>query len=61
MAVLIGVVAVVLVAADDTAGSVVDVVLLSVMYAGLFAAGAWLFSRVPEPPVDAVASDIRRA
>ena len=34
---------------------------LTVMYAGLFAAGAWLFSRVPEPPVDAVASDIRRA
>ncbi|GIN05281.1 hypothetical protein Pve01_69390 [Planomonospora venezuelensis] len=58
---LAGVVAVVLVAADDTAGSVVDVVMLSVMYAALFAAGAWLFSRVPEPPVDAVASDIRRA
>ncbi|HEY0644083.1 MAG TPA: hypothetical protein VGD39_11730 [Nocardioides sp.] len=41
-----GVVAVVLVAADDTAGSIVDVIMLTAMYAGLFAAGAWLFSRV---------------
>ena len=48
-----GVVAVVLVATDDTAGSVVDVIMLTVMYAVLFAAGAWLFSRVPEPPVRA--------
>ena len=41
-----GVVAVVLVAADDAAASIADVVMLTVMYAGLFAAGAWLFSRV---------------
>ena len=41
-----GVVAVVLVAADDTSGSVVDVLMLTVMYAVLFAVGAWLFSRV---------------
>jgi hypothetical protein len=56
-----GVVAVVLVATDDAAASIADVIMLTAMYAGLFAAGAWLFSRVPEPPVDAVASDIRRA
>jgi hypothetical protein len=41
-----GVVAVVLVAADDTSGSVVDVLMLTLMYAALFATGAWLFSRV---------------
>jgi hypothetical protein len=34
------------VAADDTSGSVVDVLMLTVMYAVLFAVGAWLFSRV---------------
>ena len=56
-----GVVAVVLVAADDTTASIVDVIMLTAMYAVLFAVGAWLFSRVPEPPVDAVASDIRPA
>jgi hypothetical protein len=44
--VVAGVVAVVLVAADDTSGSVVDVLMLTVMYAVLFAVGAWLFSRV---------------
>lgn len=41
-----GVVAVVLVATDRTTASVVDVVMLTAMYAGLFAVGAWLFSRV---------------
>jgi hypothetical protein len=41
-----GVVAVVLVAADDTSGSVVDVLMLTLLYAALFATGAWLFSRV---------------
>jgi hypothetical protein len=44
--VVAGVVAVVLVAADDTAASIVDVIMLTAMYAGLFAVGAWLFSRV---------------
>jgi hypothetical protein len=41
-----GVVAVVLVAAGDTSASIADVVMLTAMYAVLFAAGAWLFSRV---------------
>ena len=41
-----GAVAVVLVATDDTTASIADVVMLTGMYAGLFAAGAWLFSRV---------------
>jgi hypothetical protein len=41
-----GVVAVVLVATDDTTGSVLDVLMLTAMYAALFAAGGWLFSRV---------------
>lgn len=41
-----GAVAVVLVAAEDTAGSIVDVIMLTAMYAGLFGAGAWLFNRV---------------
>jgi hypothetical protein len=49
-----GVVADALVATDDATASIADVIMLTVMYAGLFAAGAWLFSRVPEPPVDAV-------
>ena len=41
-----GAVAVVLVATDREAASLVDVVGLSVMYAGLFAAAAWLFRGV---------------
>ena len=57
-----GAVAVVLVATDRESASLVDVVMLTGMYAALFAFAAWLFSRVsPDPPVDAVASDIRRA
>lgn len=55
-----GVVAVVLVATDRAVASIADVVMITAMYAALFAAAGWLFSRVPEPPVDAVASDIRR-
>lgn len=41
-----GAVAVVLVATDRATASVADVVMLTAMYAFLFAAGAWLFSRV---------------
>ena len=41
-----GAVAVVLVATDRATASVADVVMLTAMYAVLFAAGAWLFSRV---------------
>jgi len=41
-----GAVAVVLVATDEATASVADVVMLTAMYAVLFAAGAWLFSRV---------------
>jgi hypothetical protein len=41
-----GVVAVALAATDRATASVADVAMLTVMYAGLFAAGAWLFSRV---------------
>ncbi|MBC2932640.1 hypothetical protein [Nocardioides sp. zg-1228] len=44
--VVAGAVAVVLVVADDTAGSIADVVMLTAMYAALFAVGGWLFSRV---------------
>ena len=51
--VVAGAVAVGMVATDDVSASVADVVMLTAMYAGLFAAAAWLFSRVvPEPPVD---------
>ena len=48
---LAGVVAVVLVATDRAAASIADVVMITAMYAALFAAAGWLFSRVPEPPV----------
>jgi hypothetical protein len=41
-----GAVAVALVATDRATASVADVVMLTAMYAVLFAAGAWLFSRV---------------
>ncbi len=41
-----GAVALVLVALDEASGSVVDVVMLTGMYAGLFAVAAWLFTRV---------------
>ena len=41
-----GAVAVVLVALDQATGSVLDVIVLTGMYAGLFAVAAWLFSRV---------------
>jgi len=44
--VVAGVVAVGMVATDDVAASVPDVVMLTTMYAGLFAVGAWLFLRV---------------
>ena len=44
--VLAGVVAVGLVALDRATGSVLDVVMLTGMYAGLFAVAAWLFTRV---------------
>jgi hypothetical protein len=44
--VVAGAVAVVLVVIDDTSASVADVVMLTAMYAALFAVGAWLFSRV---------------
>ncbi|WP_210503527.1 hypothetical protein [Nocardioides xinjiangensis] len=44
--VLAGAVAIGMVATDDVAASVADVVMLTVMYAALFAAAAWLFSRV---------------
>jgi hypothetical protein len=35
-----------LVATDDVKASVTDVVMLTLMYAGLFACAAWLFTRV---------------
>lgn len=41
-----GVVALVLVALDQATGSVLDVVMLTGMYAALFAVAAWLFTRV---------------
>jgi hypothetical protein len=41
-----GVVAVVLVATDRVTASMVDVVAITAMYAGLFALAAWLFTRV---------------
>ena len=44
--VVAGAVAVGMVAADDVTASVADVVMLTGMYAALFAAAAWLFSRV---------------
>jgi hypothetical protein len=44
--VLAVVVAVGLVALDRATGSVLDVVMLTGMYAGLFAVAAWLFTRV---------------
>jgi hypothetical protein len=44
--VVAGAVAIGMVATDDVAASVPDVVMLTVMYAGLFAVGAWLFARV---------------
>jgi hypothetical protein len=44
--VVAGAVAIGLVATDDVAASVPDVVMLTAMYAGLFAVGAWLFARV---------------
>ena len=44
--VVAGVVAVAMVATDRATASIADVVMLTVMYAGLFAAGAWLFTRV---------------
>jgi hypothetical protein len=44
--VLAGAVAVVLVALDQASGSVLDVVMLTGMYAALFAVAAWLFTRV---------------
>ena len=44
--VVAGVVAVVLVATDRATASIADVVMLTAMFAVLFAAGAWLFSRV---------------
>lgn len=40
-----GAVAVVLVATDREAASLADVVMLTGMYAGLFAVAAWLFRR----------------
>ncbi|HSF34561.1 MAG TPA: hypothetical protein VLA70_00505 [Nocardioides sp.] len=48
---LAGVVAVVLVATDRAVASIADVVMITAMYAALFAAAGWLFSRVPEAPV----------
>lgn len=44
--VIAGVAALVLVALDQATGSVLDVVMLTAMYAALFAVAAWLFSRV---------------
>lgn len=44
--VVAGAVAIGMVATDDVAASVPDVVMLTAMYAGLFAVGAWLFARV---------------
>jgi hypothetical protein len=44
--VVAGAVAVGMVATDDVAASVPDVVMLTGMYAALFAVGAWLFTRV---------------
>ena len=41
-----GVVAVVLVATDRAVASIADVVMITAMYAALFAAAGWLFSRV---------------
>jgi hypothetical protein len=43
--VVAGAVAVGMVALDETTGSVLDVVLLTGMYAGLFGVAAWLFGR----------------
>ncbi|HSU02312.1 MAG TPA: hypothetical protein VLK03_07150 [Nocardioides sp.] len=45
--VVAGVVAVALVATDRATGSLPDVVMLTGMYAALFAFAAWLFTRVP--------------
>lgn len=39
-------VAVGLIVTDRESASIVDVVMLTAMYAGLFAVGAWLFTRV---------------
>jgi hypothetical protein len=44
--VVAGVVALVLVALDRATGSVLDVIMLTGMYAALFAVAAWLFTRV---------------
>ena len=44
--VVAGAVAVGLVVTDRESASILDVVMLTVMYAGLFAVGAWLFTRV---------------
>ncbi|NYE36881.1 phage-related minor tail protein [Nocardioides cavernae] len=51
--VVAGAVAVGMVATDEVAASIADVVMLTGMYAGLFAVGAWLFSRVGSAPVRA--------
>ena len=42
---VVGLVALLLVALGTADGSVLDVIMLTVMYAGLFAVAAWLFSR----------------
>ena len=42
---VVGLVALALVALGTADGSVLDVLMLTVMYAGLFAGAAWLFSR----------------
>jgi hypothetical protein len=44
--VVAGVVALVLVVLDRATGSVLDVIMLTGMYAALFAVAAWLFTRV---------------
>ena len=42
-----GAVAVALVATDRESASIADVVMLTTMYASLFAGAAWLFGRIP--------------
>ena len=53
--VLAGVVAVVLVVLDEASASLLDVIMLTGMYAALFAAAAWLFTRVGADPRESVA------
>ena len=53
--VLAGVVAVVLVVLDEASASLLDVIMLTGMYAALFAVAAWLFTRVGAHPRESVA------